>query len=236
MKMFSGIIHEIKITANHQRQAVISCPEKYYPLPGQYLQAYPPANHETALAISLFPSEYRLNDEMFVTSSPIPLNWQPGTILNLRGPLGKGFKIAESVNRLGLIALGETPERLLALAQQALQQNIEVALFTDSVLPQLSTLIEANPISAAENAYQWADMIAIDTPPYPIEQILNLIGASSGNPFSCPTQVLVHIPMPCGGVGECGVCSITDEKNKSLLVCEDGPVFILTSTGFRKNQ
>jgi hypothetical protein len=47
-----------------------------------------------------------------------------------------------------------------------------------------------------------------------------------------PGQVLVHTPMPCAGLGECGVCSIqvrvTPQPRRTWkLVCRDGPVFNL---------
>ena len=116
------------------------------------------------------------------------------------------------------------------------ERNIERAFFTDAKLPPLPTHIEANPLSAAQDGFSWADMIAVATPPLAYEEILNKIGIPPGDILACPTQVLVDIPMPCGGLGECGVCTIKGVKNKSLLACEDGPVFIFTSSGFQKKR
>jgi hypothetical protein len=41
----------------------------------------------------------------------------------------------------------------------------------------------------------------------------------------CPAQALVLMPMPCGALGSCGVCALTDSKGQIMLACEDGPVF-----------
>jgi dihydroorotate dehydrogenase electron transfer subunit len=37
-------------------------------------------------------------------------------------------------------------------------------------------------------------------------------------------QILIHTPVPCGGVAECGVCAVTS-KSGWKLACRDGPVF-----------
>ena len=39
-------------------------------------------------------------------------------------------------------------------------------------------------------------------------------------------QVLVLVPMPCGGMGECGVCAVKIQRGWKLA-CKDGPVFDL---------
>jgi hypothetical protein len=37
---------------------------------------------------------------------------------------------------------------------------------------------------------------------------------------------LITVPMPCGGMGDCGVCNVMTKKGPRL-VCKDGPVFDL---------
>ncbi len=233
MKQFTGTIHEIRINSNQEKQAVISNLPKLILNPGQFLQAYAPGDHDTPFAISLFPFKLFQEDNKFLTAAPIPNSWTPGTRLNLRGPIGNGFKIKNSIKRLAVISLDKSPDRILALAEMVLEGNIEVALFTDSILPQLSHQIEANPLSEVENAFDWADLVAIDSPSLPHEKILKKLGLKVGNPIPCPTQILLHSPMPCAGLAECGVCSIKNDNHKSLLVCEEGPVFRLTSKGFQ---
>ena len=40
-------------------------------------------------------------------------------------------------------------------------------------------------------------------------------------------QVLLHTPVPCGGVAECGVCAVT-LRSGWALACREGPVFALS--------
>jgi dihydroorotate dehydrogenase electron transfer subunit len=46
----------------------------------------------------------------------------------------------------------------------------------------------------------------------------NQLGAGS------EAQVLIHTPVPCGGVADCGVCAVT-LRSGWKLACQDGPVF-----------
>jgi hypothetical protein len=39
-------------------------------------------------------------------------------------------------------------------------------------------------------------------------------------------QVLIHTPMPCAGLAECGVCAVRD-RHDWKMACKDGPVFIM---------
>ncbi len=235
MDYFSGHITEIKINGLGQKQALINSPKKFIPSPGQYIQAYAPSDIDTPLPISLFPIAI-IDDRSFLSAPPIPSHWIPGIELQLRGPLGRGFKLENTTTKIGLIALDDFPDRLLPFAEHALSKNIEVALFSDIVPSNLSTQIEVNPLSIARQAFQWADNIAIDSPSISFEEVLSKIGVSSGENFSCPTQILINIPMPCAGIAKCGICTINGNNKYSLLACEDGPVFSLTKQGFQKSK
>mgnify|MGYP003971179365 FL=1 len=232
MEYFRGQITEIRVNGNGETQAIIHAQDKNIPSPGQYLQAWNPADSDSPLPISLFPSGY-FDDRAFLSAPPFPSKWKPGDELQLRGPLGRGFSHGLTVTRLGLISLDDSPDRLMAFADLVLNKNIEVALFSDTLPPKISTQIEVNPLSIANQAFKWADSVAIDTRPTSIEDILKKIGISPGESFPCPTEILINIPMPCAGIAKCGVCTLSDGKNKSLLTCEDGPVFSLTSQGLK---
>ena len=97
-------------------------------------------------------------------------------------------------------------------------------LFTDAELPRLPTQVEANPLDALPDALSWADFLALDGPPDTLEGLGKILKGT----IRCPAQILVHIPMPCGGMADCGVCAVRTKKNKYKLACVDGPVFDLS--------
>jgi len=72
------------------RHAQISCPADMVPSPGQYLLAGI-ASPSDPLPVPLFSTESKPGG--FIASAPIPDFWTPGTIITLRGPLGRGFDL-----------------------------------------------------------------------------------------------------------------------------------------------
>jgi NAD(P)H-flavin reductase len=229
MNVFSASITEIELAQDGKRRAVIACPEEAIPAPGQYVQAHKSDDEDAVVPVSLFPGGWvgkeKSKNSRFIAAPPILPDWQPGDKLTLRGPLGKGFNLPKTAKHVGLVPLGETAARLLPLVRLALQQDAEVAIFTDSPLPRLPTQIEANPLGALPEALSWADFLAFDGAPDEIKGITDTLGVSPETPLPCPAQILIYQPMPCGGLADCGVCAITSTRRKQLLVCVDGPVF-----------
>jgi dihydroorotate dehydrogenase electron transfer subunit len=229
VNLFAGTITEIELGQDGHLRAVISCPGEAIPAPGQYIQAHK-SNHEDAVVpVSLFLGGWVEGEKdpssKFITAPPIPSDWQPGVNLTLRGPLGKGFIVPQTAKRLGLVPLGDTIARLLPLAKIALQSGVEVAIFTDALLPRLPTQVEANPLRALPEALSWVDFLAFDGSPDSFNRIGQTLSLPPGSPLPCPTQVLVDIPMPCGGLADCGVCATRGKGRKYQLACVDGPVF-----------
>ena len=166
-------------------------------------------------------------DSGSVSLGPIPRSWHPGTTLKLRGPLGHGFNFPSAVNSLGLIALGESVGRLLPFIPLALSQNTDIAIFSDIPLPPLHPIIEIRSLSAIPDALAWADFLAIDLPLENISDLRKAFQLEPHNYLPCPAQVLITTPMPCAGIGECGVCAVQKQKKGYALACSDGPVFNL---------
>ncbi len=219
----TGQVLEIQLDGS-ERSAWIACPAAAIPQPGQYVQAWSPQDQETALGSILFAGE--IGSQGFWTASPISPSWEPGTTLALRGPLGKGFQLPDSARRLALVALGDRLSRLLPLGIAAIGRQLAVALFTDCMLPNLPVAMEVNPLSALPEAYDWADFMALDLPIERLEDLRRTLGHPAGRRLPCPAQALVVVPMPCGGLAECGVCGVPSPRSWKFC-CQDGPVFDL---------
>ena len=218
--------------------AWIDCPPAAIPAAGQYTLAYVPGDPLAALAVPLFrggaASHVEPGEGGFLTAPPLPATWAPGTSLVLRGPLGRGFSL--NGQRLALAALGDTVTRLLPLAGEALQRGDAVTLFTNAPLPALPASIEIYPLGSLPEALAWADCLAIDLPLEALAGLRAGFGMQKGDRLSFPAQALVYMPMPCGGLAECGACAVPTYRplaQRSLaqrryrLACKDGPVFNL---------
>ena len=199
--------------------ATITCPERAIPAPGQYTQAA--AAGDVLGAVLFFADAW---EGGFQAAPPLPAGWEPGTRLALRGPLGRGFHLPENQRRLALVAAGESLSRLLPLASAALEGEAAVTLFSDMPLPDLPAALEAYPLGALPEALSWADFLAIDLPIEDLPGLRDRLGLVPGSQLPFPGMVLVHAPMPCAGLGECGACGVRTRRGWKLA-CVDGPVF-----------
>ena len=226
MSVYTGTVTRIELGQDGGRRTEVDCPRACIPAPGQYVQAHKKGDETVPVPISLFLGGWPGHDaSTFTTAPPIPTDWQPGDTLILRGPLGQGFSLPPRIKRVGLVALGITTARLLPIAEMALQEGMEVALFTDARLPRLPSQIEVNPLRSLLDVLSWCDYLAFDGAPSNYEDIGKTLGLSPTTPLPCPAQVLVCQPMPCGGLGECGVCAVPGKRRRYKLACVDGPVF-----------
>jgi dihydroorotate dehydrogenase electron transfer subunit len=206
------------------------CPQNLIPGPGQYLLA-----HDSASDASLPAPVFNAGSIPggFLIAPPISQIWQPGTILTLRGPLGHGFSLTSSARNVALIVLGETSARLKPILNAALEQDASIVMVSDLDLPDLSPEVELQPVSALADVAQWADYLAVDIPRESLPGLREKLGLSgqAGGKIARPgswrtgeAQVLVVTPMPCGGMGDCGVCAVS-VRNGWKMACKDGPVF-----------
>ncbi len=211
------------------------CPQNLIPSPGQYLLAHDPDSN-APLPVPVFNAGSVPGG--FLIGPPIPRAWQPGTTLSLRGPLGRGFSLPNSARCVALVALGETYARLKCLLANALKQDASVVLVSDLELNELPSEVEIQPVSALAEIAKWGDYLAIDIPRQSLPGLREMLGLSqqtrarfeaqavSPRRAPGPNGVLVHTTMPCGGMGECGVCAVTVRRGWKLA-CKDGPVFDL---------
>ncbi len=224
MVFVEGVVTEIRQDVTGNRPVGIRCPADAIPAPGQYLLADDPAA-DSALGVAVFAGES--TPEGFLALPSVPVPWQPGVRLHLRGPLGHGFRLPQGIRRLALAALGETAARLSPLALQAVADGMEVALFTSAPLPALPAAVEAYPESDLPANLPWADWLALDLPLHRLAGLRSALGLGPEGHLSCPAQALILTPMPCGGLADCGVCSAPARRGWKLA-CKDGPVFDLS--------
>ena len=215
-----GQVSEL-ILENGFRHARISCAGNLIPSPGQYLLAGT-ASQSDPLPVSLFSTESA--PESFIACAPIPENWTPGTEITLRGPLGHGFALRSSAQKVALVAFDDSPARLKELMRKALKQEAAVVLVSDVSEGQLPDEVEVQPLSVLGDVLRWADYIAIDVARENLQKIKEMLGSQNQASVKSDAQVLIRTPMPCGGVAECGVCTVT-LKSGWNMACKDGPVF-----------
>jgi NAD(P)H-flavin reductase len=230
MGHYNGRVVEILLEPYQNAAARIICPAEALPKPGQYLQAYNPNDPLEIVPISLFTAgeanASRNGEVIFPVAGPLPSAWQPGTRLNLRGPLGHGFALPPHAKRVVLAMLGNSPTRLLSLLPVALKRG-EVAVFCDGAVGELPTSVEVHKLDALPAALGWADYLAVDVALEQVDDLAAHLGLKENLPRALAAQALAAAPMPCGGLAKCGVCSLST-RNGFKLACEDGPVFDLS--------
>ena len=196
------------------------CPPTLIPAPGQYLLAHLPESDDP-LAVPVFSAG--LSADGFLAASSLPRAWTPGASLHLRGPLGRGFALPAHARKVALAALDVSPAYLLGLVPLALKQDAALVLVCNDPPEGLPNDVEIRPLGALEEAAGWADYLALAATR---EGWRERVRNRDPRPVTREAQALVVTPMPCGGLGQCGVCSV-DVKRGMELACEDGPVFNL---------
>ncbi len=199
----------------------IRCDPRLVPAPGQYVLALAEQDTDAPLATPLFSAGPCLGG--FTPAPPLPAHWHPGTRLDIRGPLGKGFELPRAARFVALAAFGKSPTRLLALTEPILAQNAALVLLADHPPEGLPAAVEISPLLALAETLRWADYLALDAPRAMLPALMRMLRAAA---HARDGQILVDTPLPCGGMAECGVCAVSLRKGHKLA-CKDGPVFDL---------
>lgn len=216
--------------------AYISCPTRLVPPPGAYLLAHKPGSG-LALASAIFAARAftestKMGANGFLIAPPVPESWTPGAHLYLRGPLGHGFKIPASARRIALVPFDSSPRRLLSLLDPAFKQEAAVTLVNERPLDDLPFQVEVQPLSALLEVFNWADYLAFDAARESLPLLKQNLESIGLHQIRGEAQILIRTPMPCGGLAECGVCTVELRKGPQLA-CVDGPVFDLKSVIFK---
>lgn len=200
-------------------------PENCQPHPGQYLPCQNISQEPVILPTNVFRV---IGPKGKLCVAPLPANWYPGDGLILLPPQGHGFSLPVSARRVGLLALDDSPARLLTLVEGVLAQDAAVTLFFDAlpegdILSWVPPSVEVVPLTAFHESLDWLDFLAVDINLKNLDELTSLIGDARLN-FA--GQVLVRTAMPCRGLGACGVCAVKTHQGWRLT-CVDGPVFPL---------
>lgn len=220
------ITHLMELTQlGSEIAGVLDLPQKYWPQPGQYLPCQRLDDDRHLLATCLFRV---LGDPDQISLAPIPEAWGPGDTLVFSPPQGRGFELPPSARRVGLIPMDVSPARLLALVSPALGQGAEVSLFSDpappiDLLTRIPSQVEVLPQSSLMENPDWSDYLAVDLEWSALASFIEQVDLRS---LPGSGEVLVRTPMPCLGVGACGVCTVHTRRG-FRFTCVDGPVFPL---------
>lgn len=194
------------------------------PIAGQFFQAFA-AESEDLIPTLLHPC--RVVATELVLCGDIPKSWAPGTELHLRGPRGNGFHLPPLTRRVALTTLDHfSVNRIMALADSALEKGAEVSLFTNQHLSGLAPEIEVLPLEELYQAKDWADYLAAVLKPNQVSTFRNELKLNAGRKTPFTAEVLLEIPMICDETSACGVCAVYTSRGWRLA-CKDGPVFAL---------
>jgi hypothetical protein len=219
MKTGQGKVEEILLDGSLR----IQCSPDLIPSPGQYLLAHKNAS-DSPLPVPVFfmdssPNGYRC--------APLTVKWQPGDLINFRGPIGHGFQVPSSARKITLVAYEKSIAHLHGLIALGLKQNAEIVLISDSQGINLPEIIEIQPLQSLIEVINWADYSAIDIARENLNQLNAMLGKQDQTKNKFEAQILIHAPMPCGGVAECGVCAL-NLGHEWKMICKEGPVFNLS--------
>jgi hypothetical protein len=217
--------------------AWISLHPSLIPQPGQYLSAWTKDIGLEPLPSSLFPGGLTWLADLpdahpqagraVHFAAPLPAEWGIGKVLQVRGPLGQGFRPPRELQRMALAAFGDSADRLLPLVELYLPSGAAIALFTDAVLPELPLAVEAYPLETLAEFGDWPDYLAADAADHDLERLRVLLFSGEKKVRPGAAQVLVNLPMPCAALGDCGACTV-EGRTANFLACKDGPVFELS--------
>jgi NAD(P)H-flavin reductase len=193
------------------------------PAAGQYTLAHA-IGSDDPLAVALF--LLRADNDGWLCAPPVPAEWQPDTRLLLRGPLGHGFEPPPGARRVAAVARDGTCSRLLPLMQAALANGSSVTLVVDRAPEDLPLQVEVQPMSALLEVCRWSEYAAFDVEREHLSELIGCLGGTAAHGVGGQAEVLIRAPMPCGALGDCGVCTIRTRSGPKLA-CKHGPVFDL---------
>ena len=204
----------------------IECPGGLHFDVGQYFLASSPEIPEAASSV-LFP--IAKDDRKLKIALPFPDHWRTGMPLMIRGPVGKGFTLPIGARRIALVHLGipDVYGSVFApIIEFGLKAGGEVVSYGDILPENLPTAVEVLPLDQISDAWKWAEYLAAEIEQSQLNWLLHLLMQKPGSRLPDRAEVLIHTPLICGGLADCGLCSVKTKKGYRLT-CKDGPVFQL---------
>lgn len=220
MQRFQGTVSSITLEPTGAAAMEIICPVHKRPGPGQVLLALSPTEN-LPLRKELYPVQ--LLERGFRTDPACGIPWEPGTTLDLLGPLGQPIDPPHDREKWLLISYGTSFNRLLPLVDEGLARGVNLSCWSDLSLPRLPPGVEFEPVLA--NVLPWADYLAVAVSAEKIDTCVAMLDPIRVLPSELPGHFLITMPLTCG-LGLCHSCEIQTRKGHQL-VCNDGPVFNL---------
>ncbi|MHC1782988.1 MAG: hypothetical protein AB9891_09575 [Anaerolineaceae bacterium] len=221
MRFFSG-----RLLTNALDHCEILCPAELNLRPGQYFLAAP-AGSLDALPAVLYPS--KKVGKRLIVNRPYPNDWQVGTVLNLRGPLGRGFHFPSAARRIAIIdnCSVERPASIFKFwMEEVLERGGELVYYSDYHPAGLPTAVEGLPLEQAGEAWKWAEYLAADVDLSQLEALVRILRPNPDSRLPDQSEALIRTTMVCGGQAECGLCAVKT-RTGLRLACKHGPVFPL---------
>ncbi len=203
-------ITSVHLEADGSSLARLTCPPLAIPAAGQFSLALQPGE-EGSLRSAIFPR--RLEADGFTTAAEQA--WQPGDVLDLLGPVGRGFRPPLQARRWALGGIGRPLDRLLPLLQQGLEIGANVAVW--SPLPIVGLPAQVEIVRDESDALSWADYIALDVLPESVAGLGDRLNSPLGSAAGAAIQVLIAPAMPCG-LGLCQACAIAGRRGRNPRV------------------
>ena len=166
---------------------------------------------------------------------------QPGNLIDVLAPIGNTITFATSIKHGLLVGEDEHITHLIAIAQAALTQNLEIvlvhhALAPDKIFPAhlLAPEIEYHTDPANNDLLMWADALVLSGSDEFYRTMAERVRDARYRLESGFARALIDRSMPCG-TGECFTCAI-DTRNGIKRTCVEGPWFDLKDLQLRGAQ
>ncbi len=166
-----------------------------------------------------------------------------GAVIDVLGPLGKGWQIDEAVRTLALVGTTENAPSLFSLAHFAVERGLAVTVLLGGrnrddapppfLLPAAAeyNVVQSKAFASAaialldDQLLRWADTLAIALPYEYWAKVAQRVSSVRIRWSRGFAQVAVLPPLACC-VGVCGACTV-ETRHKEQLACVEGPVFDL---------
>jgi len=188
-----------------------------------------------------FPVEIIANNKIIV-ERPANVQYIPGQLLSLIGPVGQPFRFRRSLRNILLMVYHTPPSTLLMMLKPLLANQVSVTMVLMGTAKDYDTqhIQEEIEIVRADEDLTWPDMVM--TLGW-ADQVFVLVGQGDERSYFAQVMELVKerrndIPanyifgvfqnvLPCG-VGACNACMLKMTEGTKLQ-CIDGPAFDLTT-------
>ena len=188
-----------------------------------------------------FPVEIHASNILSI-ELPARMQFAPGQLLSIIGPVGQPFRFRQKLRNILLIAYQTTPTPLLMLLPSLLERQVSITMVLMGDARQYEThhLPSEVEIIHAEDNLTWNDMVmtlgwadqvfAVVGPGDELSHFADIMQLMRERRNDVPANHIFGVlqrQLPCG-VGACHACML-NLRGSQKLQCVDGPAFDLTT-------